>query len=96
MQEKKRMMIEFSSIQDELNYLRKKVAFLEAHAVGLVDLSTPFREHFTNSQLKELSDIKCSRSWRITRPLRQFSFFVNKVLFRFLHKSSGIDGASFY
>ncbi len=63
--------VEFSTPEEEIAYLRNKVAYLEKHAMELADFRSFEKTHYQHAQLQELLDIKNSRSWKITRPLRE-------------------------
>jgi len=64
---------QFSSSDEKISYLEQKILFLLAHAEQLADRNITENLLNMNIQLKELQDMKNSKSWRITRPLREFN-----------------------
>ncbi len=76
----------FSSPEEEISYLKRKISFLLQHIETLadyeIDLHQPAR---IDDQLTELRNIQNSRSWRITRPLRELSGIMRRIV-RFIHK----------
>ncbi|EGR1088996.1 hypothetical protein [Vibrio cholerae] len=64
---------EFSSLEEENLYLRKKLDFLIEHSKYLADKEQQAHTFHLERQIQELRDIKNSRSWKITFPLRLLS-----------------------
>lgn len=63
----------FPSPEAEIAYLREKVAYLVEHAHLLADADVMAGSEKTKEDLIELHQIKNSRSWKITKPLREMS-----------------------
>lgn len=72
----------FSSLNDENAYLRAKIEFLLSHSEYLARGLTLDPRSQSTVELKELRDIKNSRSWRITRPLREASRLIQLAIRR--------------
>ena len=73
----------FKSKEDEIDYLKRKISFLLDHSEKLADRSSKISCDHNISQLKELQDIKNSRSWRITLPLREASRLLKMIRNRY-------------
>jgi hypothetical protein len=73
---------EFRSLREENEYLSGKIEFLLSHAESLAKGQIEYTHVQPNTQLKELRDIKNSRSWRITRPLREASRIFQQLLMK--------------
>ena len=73
---------EFRSLREENEYLREKIEFLLSHAESLAKGQIEYTHVQPNTQLKELRDIKNSRSWRITRPLREANRIFQQLLIK--------------
>lgn len=75
--------VSFGSLEQEIQYLNRKISFLLSHAEILASDNEMFKKEELALQIKELRDIKNSRSWKITRPLRQlnriFKLFKKKL-----------------
>lgn len=63
----------FASLEEENLYLRKKLVFLIKHSIYLADREEQSNNIQIDYQIQELRDIKNSRSWKITLPLRLLS-----------------------
>lgn len=72
----------FSSSSDEIEYLRNKVGFLLKISREFADSEYFINEKLIDGALYELQNIKNSRSWIITKPLRDYNKFV-----KFTHKT---------
>ena len=68
----------FSSLIEENEYLKRKINFLLLHAEQLADRDMVQGMENLNFQLIELRDIKNSKSWKLTRPLRKLSRIIQK------------------
>ena len=75
---------EFDSKSDEIAYLQNKITFLLSHSQHLADreinITNKHKHKQPNNQLKELRDIKNSRSWRITLPLRKANRILQELM----------------
>jgi hypothetical protein len=69
----------FTSSEEEVAYLKRKVFFLLSRVEQLADSGMAQSAATLSCQLKELRDIKNSISWRITRPLRELNRFIHKL-----------------
>lgn len=71
---------EFISLSEENEYLKEKIKFLLSHAEYLAKGYIENTHAQPSAQLKELRDIKNSRSWKITRHLRQINYIFQRLL----------------
>jgi len=69
----------FKTPEDEVAYLKDKVSFLIEHAHMLADMDLIKQVDSVKVDLIELQNIKNSKSWRLTKPLRDLSYFVQKI-----------------
>lgn len=81
----------FGSPQEEIAYLKKRVSFLQDHAVSSLDkvLAGRIDKRSLEFQLRELQAMRDSLSWKLTRPLRVGNAFFKKVKNRVLAFKSG-------
>lgn len=70
---------QFPTRDEEIAYLKRKIDFLYSHAEQLAYRQVIDKTAQYTFQLKELKEIKNSRSWRITRPLRKANSLLRKL-----------------
>ena len=74
--------LSFDSLEDEIEYFRKKNDFLLEHSVFLSELVVSNMSSQEKKHIDELQRMRGSLSWRITHPLRVLNFLLKTCLRR--------------